>query len=205
MMQFAKLILVTSLLCGHAVGAAAGEIIGMWASVARTKGGLGSQWVFGPDGVATYTFGAIVDFRYETKGSELKLTFDSPDGSPPPETSVQEFSVQGDTLTVNPNNAEQRQVMSRTAKGDANGPLVGEWTYKHYTGGPAYMRYSGSGRAQLIVPMKTLNGTYKIENGVAHVKLSGEQSPILARVGENATLTIRDGQRKEATFRRFQY
>jgi hypothetical protein len=205
MMQFAKLVLVASLLCSHGVSAAAGEIIGIWASVARTKGGLGSQWVFGPAGVATYTFGAIVDFHYETKGSELKLTLDSPDGSPPPETSVQEFSIQGDTLTVNPNNAEQRQVMSRMGKAVANRPLVGEWTYKHYTGGPAYMRYSGRGKAQLIVPMKTLNGTYQIENGAARAKLSGGQSSILARVGENGTLTIRDEQGKETTFRRFQY
>jgi hypothetical protein len=204
-MQLAKLIVVTSLLCAHSACAADGEIIGTWASLARTKGGLGSQWVFDPNGVAAYTFGAVVDFRYETKGSELKVTLDSPDGSPAPEPSVQEFFVQGDTLTVSPNNAEQRQVMSRTAKGVASSTLVGEWTYKHYTGGPAYMRYSGGGKAQLIVPMKTLNGTYQIENGAARVNLSGEQSPILARIGENGTLMIRDGQGREAAFRRFQY
>jgi hypothetical protein len=205
MMQLAKLIVVTSLLCAHSACAADGEIIGTWASVARTKGGLGSQWVFGPSGVAAYTFGAVVDFRYETKGRELKLTLESSEGSPAPEPSVQEFSVQGDTLTISPDNAEQRQVMSRTGKSVASGPLVGEWTYKHYTGGPAYMRYSGDGKAQLIVPMKTLNGTYQFENGAARVNLSGEQSPILARVGENGTLTIRDGQGREAVFRRFQY
>ena len=205
MAQLAKLVLFTSLLCAHGVSAATGDVIGTWASVARTKGGLGSQWVFGPNGVAMFTFGAVVDFRYETNGSELKLTLDSTDGSPPPAPSVQEFSVQGDTLTVSPNNAEQRQVMSRTGKGIASSPLVGEWTYKHYTGGPAYMRYAGGGRAQLVVPMKTLKGTYQIENGSARINLPGEQSAILARVGEDGALTIRDQQGKETMFRQFLY
>jgi hypothetical protein len=205
MVQITKFALLGVLLFSAAVSEATDQISGIWASVARTKGGLGSQWIFSPNGAVTYTFGAIVDFRYETKVDQLILTLVSPDGSPPPESSVQKFSVEGDKLTVDPHNAERRQVMSRTTKGDPNRPLVGEWTYEHYTGGPAQMRYSASGNAQLVVPMKTVTGTYAMENGVARVQLSGQPSALLARTDEKGSLTVRDDQGKEAVFRRFQY
>lgn len=53
----------------------------MWSSSSRTKGGLGPQWIFTQAGNATHTFGALVDFKYEVIGCQIKMTLLGPDNS----------------------------------------------------------------------------------------------------------------------------
>jgi hypothetical protein len=40
------------------------QIIGKWAADIRTKGGLGSLWIFEKNDTANFIFGALVDFKY---------------------------------------------------------------------------------------------------------------------------------------------
>ena len=194
-----------ALLCLQVACAWAADLDGTWASDSRTKGGLGSQWEFGAKGDATYTFGALVDFRYETKPGAIKFTLVTTDGTPPPASDFQPYTLQGDSLALDPDSAQKRQVMTRVGHADASRPLVGEWTYKHPTGGPALMRYSGKGMVQLFVPLKTLAGSWKMDGDAMRLELPGGQPPLVAKRVSEDVLSIRDNKGTEATYRRFRY
>ena len=163
MSNLAKLLL-TVMALATAAKAAATDIAGIWSSTSRTKGGLGAQWTFAGDGRATYTFGAIVDFLYSTTETQIAMSFVQQDGTTVGEKSANEFSLPGDTLTINPTDAGRRQVMRRVGASRERTSVTGEWAYKHYTGGPALMRYSSDGRGQLVVPMKKIKGSYRADN-----------------------------------------
>jgi hypothetical protein len=185
---------------------ASDDVVGIWSSTTRTKGGLGPQWVFGKDGNAIHTFGALVDFKYEVLGNQIKMTLLAPDHSETREVSSQEFSIDGDTLIVNPLTPEKKQVMKRAGQPVKGAPaLVGDWTYTHSTGGPALMRYSRSGIVQLSVPFQTHTGTYRIHQDTLSVTLRG-QKPISAVVRrEKEFLMLTDSEAKKSKYIHFEY
>lgn len=182
------------------------DVVGMWSSSSRTKGGLGPQWIFTKDGNVSNTFGALVDFKYEVKGSQITMALLAPDGSVANEVMAQEFSINGDTLTENPQTPDRKQIMKRIGKPykDAH-PIVGEWTYKHYTGGPALMRYSRTGIAQLSVPFQTLKGTYRTNQGTLAIT-PNDQKPVSYKFKrEKDSLVLTDEEGKERKYLRFEY
>lgn len=201
---FATLAALLWLICSTSY--ASDDIAGMWSSQSRTKGGLGSQWVLSNDGEATYTFGALVDFRYEVKGNKITMTLLDSGQVVTKEVSVDEFKIEGDTLTINPNDPNKKQAMKRVGQQypGAN-PIVGEWAYKHYTGGPAYMRYSRAGVVELSVPFQSFPGKYRISKNVITFELQ-DKKPINSKFHhENMVLTITDNGGKDSKFTRFDY
>lgn len=180
--------------------------VGIWSSSSRTKGGLGPQWIFSKDGRATHTFGALVDFKYEINGSQIKQVLLGPDRAETKEVSVTEFLIDGDTLTMNPRTPDRKQVMKRVGKPNKDAhSIVGEWTYKHYTGGPAQMRYSRSGVAQLTVPFQTLTGTYRATQATLSITLHDQQPMNFKFRRESDFLVLTDGNMKESKYQRFDY
>ena len=95
---------------------ASDDVAGMWSSQSRTKGGLGSQWVLSKDGQAAYTFGALVDFRYEVKGGRITMALLNSGQVATKEVLVDEFKIEGDTLTTNPNDPNKKQAMKRVGR-----------------------------------------------------------------------------------------
>lgn len=181
-------------------------VVGIWSSASRTKGGLGQQWVFTKEGNVSFTFGALVDFKYEIKGNQIAMTLLGPDRSVTKEVSVQDFSIDGDTLTVNPNTPDRKQVMKRVGKSHKGAhPIVGDWTYTHYTGGPALMRYSRDGTVQLSVPFQTTTGTYHIDQSILTTSLGDQQSVSSKFRREKSALVIVDGEAKERRYLQFEY
>lgn len=181
-------------------------VVGIWSSTSRTKGGLGPQWIFSKDGNVTHTFGALVDFKYEVNGSQIKMTSLAPDHSATKEVSVVEFSIDGDTLTVNPRTPDRKQVMKRDGEPYKGAhPIVGDWTYVHYTGGPALMRYSRSGIVQLSVPFLTHTGTYRMNQGTLSIALR-DQKPVNSKYRrEKDYLVLTDGEAKESKYLKYEY
>lgn len=181
-------------------------VVGIWSSATRTKGGLGPQWIFEKDGKVIHMFGALVDFKYEVNSNQIKMTLLAPDRSETKEVSTQEFSIDGDTLTVNPQTPEKKQVMRRATepvKGAHS--IVGDWTYTHYTGGQALMRYSRSGIVQLSVPFQTHTGTYRLRENTLSVTLRG-QKPISSTIKrEKDSLILTDSEAKKSRYLRFEY
>lgn len=114
--------------------------------------------------------------------------------------------MDGDTLTENPLTPDRKQVMKRTGKPykDAH-PIIGEWTYKHYTGGPALMRYSRAGVVQLSVPFQSLTGAYRTNHGTLTITLRDHQPTSYKFKRERNFLILTDGEGKDSKFLRFEY
>lgn len=199
--------LLTCLAFFNALSAVADDgIAGIWSSSSRSKGGLGPQWIFSKDGNATHTFGALVDFKYEVNGSQIKMVLLDSGHSVTKEVSVSEFSIDGDTLIVNPREPDREQVMKRVGKASkGTHPIVGEWTYTHYSGGPAYMRYSRSGIVQLSVPFRTLTGTYRTNQATLTITLRDQQPVNYKFRHEKDFLLLTDGEKKEGKYLMFDY
>jgi hypothetical protein len=182
------------------------EVAGIWSSASRTKSGLGPQWVFTKDGNVTYSFGALVDFKYEIEGNQIEMTLLGPDRSATNEISLEEFSIDGDTLTLNPNTPDRKQVMKRAGKSYKGAhPIVGDWTYAHYTGGPALMRYSREGIVQLSVPFEVITGTYRTNQGILTIALRDQESTNSRFRREKGALILSDGEFKESRYLHFEY
>lgn len=151
------------------------SINGIWSSTERTKGGLGSQWVFTNTGHVTYTFGALVDFTYTITNNTLTTTLLGADSDSTNNVTVQNFSLQDDTLTIH--EAGQDTVMKRASpkKADKH-PIVGDWTYMHKTGGAAMMRYRATGTAQFSLPFETRTGIYFLEKDKISISITGKKA-----------------------------
>jgi len=82
-------------------------------------------------------------------------------------------------------------------------PIVGIWTYKHYTGGMATMEYTSAGLPQLSVPFDTEKFRYTLNQG--EITLVPEGGPPYRRKIriENDVLTfLSEGDNKEARYSR---
>ena len=201
----AVLLVVAAALVPDASGAA-DTLTGMWSATARTRGGLAAQWVFAPNGVATRTFGALVDYRYGIQGARLSLTELDGNHAPTSKVTTQDFTLLGDTLTMNPTKPEGRQLMKRVGQPfPGTHPIVGEWSFKHYSGGMAYMRFGRTGIVQLSVPFETATGTWATEGAKLTTQLK-DRKPVTSpwRI-EKGTLHFREDGEKDGRYRAFDY
>jgi hypothetical protein len=181
------------------------SVVGIWSSTARTKGGLGSQWVFTKEGKVTHTFGALVDFKYEIKGNRIKTTFQDTDQAIN-EVTEDEFTLGGETLTLNPRTPDRKQVMKRAGKPHKGAhAIVGDWTYTHYTGGPALMRYSREGVVQLSVPFRTLAGTYRINQGALNIEFVDQKAITNKFRRDDNLLILMESVNAENKYTEFRY
>jgi hypothetical protein len=143
-----------------------GSIVGTWEAVARSAGGLGSTITFNPDNSLSFTLGAMVDMRYRHAGDSLFVT--SAEGDLPPAS----IKFVNDTLVVARSDREQRE--TRLTPRIGSDPLIGLWTFHHYTGVPAYEEYAPDGGFHLRVPIRTLTGNYVVAGNTAVMHLMGD-------------------------------
>ncbi len=119
----------------------------------------------------TFSIGAMVDMTYHRSGDSLFVT--NPDGDLPPAR----IAIAKDTLVVTRDGREQRETRVGAApKPGTSGddPLVGLWTYTHYTGAAAYEEYTRDGGFHLRVPIRTLKGNYTTAGNSAMLHLMGD-------------------------------
>lgn len=157
---------LSGIAAAQGVVAVPGALLGTWEAISRSDGGLGSTIAFAPDNTLTFTMGAMVDMSYRRTGDSLFVT--SPDGDLAPA----KIAIVHDTLVVTRNGHEQRESRIGAAVGD--NPLVGNWTYLHYTGVPAYEEYTAAGVYHLRVPIRTLQGNYTAFGDAAMLHLMGD-------------------------------
>jgi hypothetical protein len=179
------------------------SIVGKWAANVRTRGGLGGMWMLEPNGIASKTFGALVDFRYSADGRTLKTIFkDSYTGKVEEDSSP--YEILGDLLITNPTDTIKRQEMKRVGSPRAGvNPIVGIWTYEHYTGVMATMEFTSSGLAQLSVPFETEKFHYSL-NG-KEIIITTESIPSYrgrARLEKDILIFPAEGDEKEKRYSR---
>src|SRR5436190_23754601 len=84
-------------------------------------------------------------------------------------------------------------------------PIVGDWTYTHYTGGLALMRYSRTGIVQLAVPSITVNGTYRLNQNSVVIELQSKKPTSSKFKKTDNSLVLTDNENRESKFVRFDY
>jgi len=180
------------------------DVTGLWSAAVRTRGGLGAQMAFTATEV-TSTFGALVDFKYEIDGTKLKMASVDARESAPAEAAAQEFKIEGNTLTTTAE-GKPAQIMTRVGSSHPGAhPIIGDWTYLHYTGVPAVQRFSRNGIMQLSVPFQTRRGNYQLENNMARIQFAGLPALALTIKREGSVLTTSDAQGKEIRYAKFDY
>ena len=130
-------------------------LLGTWEAVNRSAGGLGSTMTFSADNTLSYTLGAMVDMQYKRSRDSLYII--------DPQNGINAFrvSINRDTLVMTNEGREQRETRVGAPVTGAD-PVVGRWTYQHYTGVPAFEEYTPGGEFRLRVPIRTLQGTYAV-------------------------------------------
>jgi hypothetical protein len=183
--------------------AAQNDIVGKWAANGRTRGGLGGMWLFEPNGNASLSFGALVDFRYSVKDHILKTVVNDPYAKSIEEDAAP-YEIIGDTLITNPTDTTRRQEMKRIgSQRQGVNPIVGIWTYKHYTGSMATMEFTSTGLAQLSVPFETQKGRYTFKEQELIIDTEGKPTYRRKIQIENDTLIfLSEGSKKEERYTR---
>jgi len=141
-------------------------LIGAWEALTRSAGGLGVTIAFDADRTLRYTLGAMVDMKYRRSRDSLYIV--------DPQGPVNPFKISfaRDTLVMLNEGKEQREtrVSAALAGGD---PIVGTWTYMHYTGVPAFEEFTAAGDFHLRVPIRTLEGKWTSAGDSAMLHLPG--------------------------------
>jgi len=174
MRSYSRALLIAQNLFALSVAAAqvapttqATPLLGTWEAVTRSAGGLGSTISFAPDNTMSYTLGAMVDMKYKRARDSLYII--------DPQNGVNAFriSIVRDTLVMVNDGREQRETRVGAPITGAD-PVIGRWTYTHYTGVPAFEEYTPAGDFRLRVPIRTLDGTYATLRDSAMLHLPGQ-------------------------------
>src|SRR5450756_1752930 len=161
-------------------------LIGTWEALTRSTGGLGSTISFAPDNTMSFTMGTMVDMKYKRARDSLYII--------DPQNGVNAFqlSIMRDTMVMINQGREQRETRVGTPVSGAD-PVVGRWTYLHYTGVAAFEEYTPGGDFRLRVPIRTLQGTYATMGDSAMMHLpgpgGGDRAVRFAVVGDTLQLT----------------
>ena len=142
-------------------------LVGTWEAVNRSAGGLGSTISFAPDNTMSFTMGTMVDMKYKRARDSLYII--------DPQNGVNAFqvSIMRDTMVMVNQGREQRETRVGAPVNGAD-PVVGRWTYLHYSGVPAFEEYTPGGDFRLRVPIRTLEGTYAAMGDSAMLHLPGQ-------------------------------
>lgn len=179
-------------------------IVGKWAADSRSKGGLGALYVFSENGIATYSFGALVDFDYQVNNNTLKYTFKNPDTGQSESEPAEAFFLTPTQLIINPSDPQKKTVMTRVGSAVAGqNSIVGNWSFKHPSGVDAIMQYGKSGGAFLHVEMLVFKGPYKLSGQELTVQLEGRPTTTRKFKLEGSRLILEaTADRKEEKFTR---
>lgn len=177
-------------LAARPAAAQSSPLVGVWEALTRSAGGLGVTIAFDADRTLRYTLGAMVDMSYRRSRDSLYIV--------DPQGPVNPFKITfaRDTLVMLNDGKEQRETRVSTAVAGAD-PIVGTWTYMHYTGVPAFEEFTATGDFRLRVPIRTLEGKWTSVGDSAMLHLpgpgGGDRAVHFAVVADTLVLVF-DGQ-----------
>lgn len=187
------LTLIAGLISGHAAAAqntATNALLGTWEALSRSAGGLGATISFDADNTLRYTLGAMVDMKYRRSRDSLYIV--DPQGP----VSPFRLTFVRDTMVMTNEGRQQRETRIGSPVAGAD-PVVGKWTYTHYTGVPAFEEFTPTGDFHLRVPIRTLQGNWTAVGDSAMLHLpgpgGGDRAVHFAIVADTLVLSF-DGQ-----------
>ena len=196
-----RCLLIALALGGGSLTAQDESIVGKWESVARNQGGLGLTFEFHPDGSIGITPGAMVDFTYRLDGDRLVMSFIEPGTGEVSEHAVA-VRFKGDSMTQADPESGEKVRYSRLGEAEADAPpIVGAWSFKHYTGGKALQVYTADGHGHLRVPLRTDRGTYTLAGDTLRI-VTRKRTVEMHCVIDGTTLTLRSPEGPPEQYRR---
>lgn len=191
--------LVMTSLGAPSVSGQEASIVGKWESVARSYGGIGSSLEFHSDGTVSLTPGAMVDFTYRLDGTRLVMSVTDPGTGEVSENTV-DVHITGDSMIHSDPESGQEIRFGRLegAKADTL-PIVGTWSFKHYTGRTAFEVFTADGDVHLRVPFHTDGGTYTVSAETLTIVIEGRDPWQVRYAIDGAMLTLlsADGSREQ--------
>lgn len=154
-MSFFGLVFASTLACQSAPDA--GQI-GFWESAVTSRGGIGSNIEFKRDGSYNNAVTVLVDLAYDIKDGKLYIAKDK-GKAVSYKNGVNIKITQTGYIVAGPDGKEE--VRNRINKGKPNS-IIGEYSYRHYTGGIAYEMFTKNGLLRLRIPMSADGGCYSI-------------------------------------------
>ena len=164
--------LLSALSC-HPVGGQ--DLVGLWESVASSRGGIGNNIEFRKDGSYVAAVTVLVDLNYEVK--EGKLFTGKNNGEPVSFVEGEAITI-GDTALVVKGENGGKEVRDRVTPG-AGTAIVGVYKYRHYTGGIAFERFTPDGILNFRLPMSSISGCYSIDDNEISVAAQGQETEIV--------------------------
>ena len=145
--------------------------VGFWESVETSAGGLGAALELAADGTLRHGTVVLVETGYRL-GETGRLVLIDASGA---EQAIP-ITLAGDTMTMTgPDGSTLEKTRIRSPSG-APSPILGDWSYPHYTGPTAYERYTEDGTMLFRLPIKVETGTYQIDGDRLRVKISGKKA-----------------------------
>jgi hypothetical protein len=178
----------------HCVPPSDAKVAGVWESEAKSAGGFGVVLQFKPNGQVLTGYTVLVDGLYRTDAGRLFIAED-------PKALV--AATEAGSFTVVDNVLRQSNGQGKETEKTRVGPdprgnhsIVGDWRYRHETGGIAFERYTEDGHLRFRLPVNFMPGCFSAgEEALVMVTPSGSKSVNqYAMEGDRLTLTTKDGQ-----------
>ncbi len=164
--------------------------------------------MFTKEGDVSFTFGALVDFGYIINQDKINIQTEESDSTQSDKDIFQQFSIEEETLTINSRDAnEAPQIMKRAGIQKANThPIVGNWTFKHYTGQTALMKFTSKGIMQLSVPLSIEEGSYSLQDNKLVIQFENREQIEMDYKRKGKILILNEGEGKKILeFQLFEY
>jgi hypothetical protein len=171
------------------------DLVGFWETRKTSMGGIGGALDLRADGSASSLITVLVGFTYELEGDRLRLRWEND----PPEKVPNAIPVRFEEnafIQIATDGTEMRRTRVGSPTPGAS-PIVGVWSYAHYTGSQAFERYGADGTMRLRLPMRGTRGCYSINKDRLVLELERQKEKRHRFVVEGDELRLTTAGEKE--------
>jgi hypothetical protein len=185
-----------------ACGKEAASLVGRWEPAEQFDSGFAGVLDLHDDGTVASGMVVQVSFTYSVEGSTLDFSSPAKGSSwidmGRSENGRVQISIEGEEMLFDGVPARRR--VGRATPGVH--PIVGVWTYEHYTNSTAYERFSADGRVDLRIPMPGRSmGRYTVSDSTLTLQYPESQRAMPFEI-EDQLLTLTEKGDGPRTLRR---
>lgn len=163
------------------------QLVGLWESENKSKGGIGHAFEFRSDGSFVVSPTVLVESYYRISGDQV-IIGEKPNPEPGDHTTSLPLRIEGNRMVPGAGGVAGERVGSPVP---GQPPLVGVWRTPFPTGGMVYEKYTPEGRMLFRFPMRPEKGCYGFDGAKLTLAMNGKQESGSAAVrGDELTLNF---------------
>ena len=146
------------------------DLLGRWEPAEQSTSGMGGVLWFHEDGTCAVGMAVLLRGTWRAEGDRLITTLGEDEGT-------ERFRVEGVEVLLRPVDGAGggRRMTRHGAAVPGAPPIVGVWSFTHYTGQTAWVRYTATGAYEFRIPIATLQTQpFRVAGDVLH--LGGEEA-----------------------------